>query len=65
MLPLLFLTLWSGVPALAMSPDVQLDLVPVIVEAGPDTVSLISGELNRVSFDLDRIKTWIDRFVHV
>jgi len=44
MLPLLFLTLWSGVPALAMSPDVQLDLVPVIVEAGPDTVSLISGD---------------------
>jgi len=50
MLPLLLLALWSVVPVLGfyhsarLSPDIQLDLVPVIVDAGPDTVSLISGD---------------------
>ena len=47
MLPLVFATLWMGVSSLGIpSADIPLDLVPVIVEAGPDTVSLISGKLS-------------------
>ncbi|XP_063676760.1 titin homolog [Bolinopsis microptera] len=40
MLPLVFVILWMGIS----SADIPLDLVPVIVEAGPGTVSLISGD---------------------
>ena len=61
MIPLLTLTLLSlgSVQSFPTpSTDLTVDLVPVIVEAGPGTVSLISGKLNRVTFGQDRIRTY-------